>query len=107
MERLDKTLRDIVIEQKKTLTETQVERLKYLYKKLSEIKILHNDCNVFRNIMSNKDGKLFLIDFGFSKLINNKRIKERGPYSNYSLLLEIDYALKHNNIIINKLMVLF
>ena len=96
MERLDKTLKQVVKSQNLTLNEKQIERLIYIFKKLSENKILHNDNNVFLNTMSDKDGKFYIIDFGFSKFVKNKRIKERGPFFNFSLLYTIDYAMKKN-----------
>lgn len=39
-----------------------------LYKKLSDLKILHGDTN-HQNFMINSEGKLVLIDFGMSKLV--------------------------------------
>ena len=96
MEKLDKTLKEVVKSQKLTLNENQINRLIYIFQKLSEIKIWHNDPNVFLNTMIDKQGKFFIIDYGFSKYVPKKRIKEKGPYFNFSLLYTIDYAMKKN-----------
>lgn len=96
MKRLDKTLKQVVKSQNLTLNKDQIDRLIYIYQKLSEILILHNDNNVFLNTMSDETGKFYIIDFGFSKFVNKKKIKERGPYLNFSLLYTIDYAMKNN-----------
>ena len=80
----------------KTLIPSQVNRLIHLYTTLSNLKILHNDTNVLRNVIEDENGVLYLIDFGFAKKITSKTIKEKGPNPNLSLLAEIDHSLKSN-----------
>ena len=94
MQPMKRTLLEIVKQQNNKLTPEQIERLLYLYTKLSELKILHNDSNILRNIMEGYDGKLYLIDFGFSKNITKKVFSEQGPNPNLSLLAELDHKLK-------------
>lgn len=96
MKKMNRTLLKIIKDQNETLFPSQVNRLIHLYTTLSNLKILHNDTNVLRNIIEDDDGVLYLIDFGLAKKFTSKTIKEKGPNPNLSLLAEIDHALKSN-----------
>ena len=96
MQKMNRTLLSIVKEQNNTLNQSQIDRLIELYTKLTNIKLLHNDPNILKNIMENNNGELFLIDFGFTEKITIKNIKVRGPNPNLSLLACLDHTLKTN-----------
>lgn len=70
MDKLNKTLLQLVSEQKGQLTRTQERKLYNLYEKLDNIKVFHNDANPL-NVMEGKDGNLYMIDYGFSKFIKD------------------------------------
>ena len=56
------------------LDSDQQYRIIEICKKLDQAQILHNDGNPL-NFMVNSEGVIFVIDFGFSKLINKALIK--------------------------------
>lgn len=83
MEKLDKTLYEILKQQQCILTVDQQKQILDLYKKLDEVGIFMNDANPL-NIME-KDGRLYIIDFGFAKYTSHKDLKKyRNP--NYQLM---------------------
>lgn len=75
METLNRTLMDIVKTQG-TLTDNQQKQILELYRKLDSIGVMLNDANPL-NIME-KDGRLYTIDYGFSKFTDHK------DFNNYS-----------------------
>jgi predicted Ser/Thr protein kinase len=88
MQKLDRTLVDVLADQKGKLSEKQQLRILEMYEKLGEEGIYHNDPNPL-NIME-KDGTLFIIDFGMSKEMKGNKFEKYGPNPNmvsiYSLL---------------------
>lgn len=80
-------LLDIVNEQS-GLTNEQAQEIIRLYQAMGSGGLLHNDSNVGRNIMSDSNGKLWLIDFGFSKEVKPSR------YANHSMLCHVNRMLK-------------
>ena len=108
MELLDTHLYDIMKLQNGVLSLKQQEQLIYIFKKLDEAKVFHADSNILNYML--KDGKMYIIDFGMSKLIDDKlqtslktstpnldmmnlgfilKLKELGcPESSYSHLLK-------------------
>ena len=70
MEKMDKTIIDVINEQNGILTEEQQIQILSLYQKLDNIGLLHNDSNPL-NIMIVGD-KWKLIDCGMSKKITKK-----------------------------------
>ena len=66
------TLPLLIRSQKGKLTNKQQQQIVDAYNKLDEIKVYHNDPNPL-NLIFNKQGDFFLIDYGFSKdLTKNK-----------------------------------
>lgn len=61
------TIIDVIKKQNGELTLEQQQQLINIYNTLNDIGINHNDMNL-RNLMFN-DGKLYIIDYGFSKLL--------------------------------------
>jgi serine/threonine protein kinase len=72
MEKLDKTLVDIIEEQKGKLTLDQQKKIISLFVGLDALGIFHNDANPL-NIMTRGD-KWYVIDFGFSCRCDHKDI---------------------------------
>tara|TARA_Y100000389_G_C17280487_1_gene422694 strand:+ start:226 stop:774 length:549 start_codon:yes stop_codon:yes gene_type:complete len=70
MEKMDKTIIDVINEQNGILTEEQQIQILSLYQKLDNIGLLHNDSNPL-NIMIVED-EWKLIDYGMSKKITKK-----------------------------------
>ncbi len=70
MERLDKTLVELLKEQKNVLTKSQQEKIIELYDSLDEIGIMVDDSNP-RNIMIKND-RFYMIDYGFAKYTTDK-----------------------------------
>jgi serine/threonine protein kinase len=73
MDCLDKTLINVLQEQKGRMTEIQQLQLLRLYYKMDQIGLVHNDANPL-NIMTKGD-KLHLIDFGFTKRSEHTKFK--------------------------------
>jgi tRNA A-37 threonylcarbamoyl transferase component Bud32 len=75
MEKLDRDLLDIIDKQKGKLKLTQEKQIIEIFKKLDDLGIFHGDSNSL-NIMEKEcsDGqkKLYIIDFGFSALVDDK-----------------------------------
>jgi predicted Ser/Thr protein kinase len=84
MEKLDHNLLDIMKAQNKELTKTQQNQLIKIFKKLDEILIFHSDPNPLNFMM--KKNKMYIIDFGFAKEIDDKVIKKYGSTPNLSLM---------------------
>ena len=62
------------------LTRAQQEGVIDCAEKLDSLGILHNDGNAL-NLMVDEDGKVFYIDFGFSKRIDKKLLKSMDQMS--------------------------
>ena len=77
------TLKKVLSDQEKILSDSQIKRIIYLFTELDKLKILHNDDNITRNILSDMDGIFYLIDFGFSK-------KLKKDETNYRLLAKLN-----------------
>jgi tRNA A-37 threonylcarbamoyl transferase component Bud32 len=75
MEKLDRTLCDIIKDQNGNLTFDQQKQILNLYHTLDRIGVFHNDGNPL-NIME-KNGRFYLIDFGFAKFSTHKSLKDR------------------------------
>jgi tRNA A-37 threonylcarbamoyl transferase component Bud32 len=76
MEKLDKHLFDILKEKNGILNIQQQKQIIKIFKTLDECKIFHADCNILNYMYKNK--KLYIIDFGMSKEIDDKLIKKLG-----------------------------
>lgn len=74
MDILSRTLMDILRDQNGEFTMSQQRQLIDLYKKLDRVGIMINDANPL-NVMD-KDGRLYLIDYGFAKYTKHKIFKK-------------------------------
>lgn len=84
MEKLDKNLFDYFKEQKGQLTLAQQKAIIRLLKKLDKCNIFHGDPNPL-NFME-REGRWYIIDFGFAKPINEKTIEKYGKTPNMTLM---------------------
>ena len=70
MDKMSKTLPELVNEQNGNLTKEQLDDLIKLHIKMDKLKIHHNDANPL-NIMVDTSGKFKFIDFGMAKMFTN------------------------------------
>ena len=92
MDKLDKNLFDILKENKGKLSLKTQKRMIEIFKKLDEIGVYHGDPNPL-NFME-KDGELYIIDFGFGSKIDEKlckKLKSDKPNLSY---MPIGFLLK-------------
>ena len=99
MEKLPHRLIDIAKnKQGKKLTKEQQKDIIDCAHKLDSLDILHNDGNVL-NLMTDDEGKVYMIDYGFAKKISKKILKKYGPKVNGSLTVaSLVRSLRHNSI---------
>lgn len=76
MERMNKHLVDVMKENNGNLTLEQQKKIVKIFQTLDNIKIFHGDSNILNYMYKGK--KLYIIDFGMSKEINEKFIKKIG-----------------------------
>ena len=76
MHKMDKHLTEIMLEQEGDLTLQQQKDIVRIFKKLDSVKVFHGDSNILNYMYKGK--KLYIIDFGMSKEINDKLIKKLG-----------------------------
>ena len=85
MEKMDEHLFDLMKKQKGDLTESQQKQLMDIFIKLDEANVFHGDSNILNYML--KNNKIYIIDFGMSKLIDEKfkkKLKEERP--NFTLM---------------------
>jgi len=92
MERMDKHLIDVVKEQNGDITLKQQKQIINIFKKLDEAKIFHADANILNYMFKNK--KLYIIDFGMSKEIDEKLIKKLGTKTPNIDIMNLGFILK-------------
>lgn len=84
MDKLDKTLYDILKDNNGKLTQKYQKRIIEIFKILDELKIFHADPSAM-NFME-KDKQLYIIDFGFAKKITSKlAAKHNCPSENLNM----------------------
>lgn len=74
MEKMDSHLLQKMRKRNGKLTKTEQKSIIKIFKKLDEAKIFHADVNILNYMY--KDNKLYIIDFGMSKKIDDKLIKK-------------------------------
>ena len=92
MEKMEKHLVDVMKEQNGDLTEDQQKHIIHIFKKLDEAKVFHGDSNIL-NYMYKKN-KLYMIDFGMSKSIDDKLIKKLKTSTPNMTLMNLGFILK-------------
>lgn len=85
MDKLDCHLYEVMKKQKGNLTKNQQQQIFNIFKNLDEANVFHADSNIL-NYMMNGD-KIFIIDFGMSKIIDdNLKKKLETEYPNQNLM---------------------
>ena len=92
MEKMDQHLLDVMKKQKGNLTKPQQIQIIEIYKKLDEVKVFHGDSNLLNYMFKGK--KIYIIDFGFSKEINDRFIKKLGTDTPNLKLMTLGFILK-------------
>jgi len=92
MERLDIHLLDIIKKQKRDITKSQQKQIISIFKGLDKAKVFHGDSNILNYMF--KDKKLYIIDFGMSKEIDDKLIKKLGTDTPNLDLMNLGFILK-------------
>lgn len=65
-------------------TKSQQNEILSLFKKLDKAKIFYGDPNVLNFMVKNK--KIYIIDYGFSKIIDKKFIEKHGENPNFRIM---------------------
>jgi len=76
MDRMSKHLLDVMKTQDGELTKEQQKQIIKIFKKLDKVNIFHGDSNILNYMY--KGSRLYIIDFGMSKEINDSLIKRLG-----------------------------
>src|SRR5690606_35211293 len=92
MEKMDSHLYSYLDEKKGELSKTHQKRILEIFKTLDNLEIFHNDANITNYMF--KNGIIYLIDYGFSKSITPKLIKELGTDKPNLHLMTIGLILK-------------
>jgi tRNA A-37 threonylcarbamoyl transferase component Bud32 len=92
MEKMDDHLFDVMKKQCGNLTDEQQKQILDIFIKLDEASVFHGDSNILNYML--KNNKIYIIDFGMSKLIDDKfkkKLKEDKP--NFTLM-NLGFILK-------------
>ncbi|MHA2039204.1 MAG: protein kinase domain-containing protein [Promethearchaeota archaeon] len=97
MEKLDKHLIDVIVEQNGELTRKQQKQIIFIFQELDKAGVFHGDANIM-NYMVREDS-IYIIDFGMSKEITSSLITKLGTNKpNISIMtLGFILKLKHHN----------
>lgn len=90
MEKMDSHLYDKII--KEGLNRDNQERIIEIFKKLDKIGVFHNDANITNYML--KRGKIYLIDYGFSREITRELKKKLSTETPNLKLMTIGLVLK-------------
>jgi RIO-like serine/threonine protein kinase len=92
MEVMDGHLLDEMKKNGGLVTENWQRQLIEIYKKLDKAKVFQGDANVLNYML--KNGKIYIIDFGFAQKIDEKLMKKvESKQPNYELML-LGFILK-------------
>ena len=92
MEKLDRHLFDVMKKQNGNLTKLQQQQIIKIYKNLDKAGVFHGDSNILNYMY--KERKLFMIDFGMSKYIDDNLIKKVGTRNPNLDLMTLGFILK-------------
>lgn len=92
MEKMDEHLIDVMKKNKGKLNRTQQYQILDIFEKLDSVGIFHADSNILNYMIKNK--KIYIIDFGFSKEINEKLIKKLGTSTPNIRMMTLGLVLK-------------
>jgi tRNA A-37 threonylcarbamoyl transferase component Bud32 len=92
MEKLETHLYEVMKKQKGVLTKSQQQQIYNIFKKLDDANVFHADSNILNYMF--KDEKLFIIDFGMSKIIDDKLKKKLQTEHPNKNLMTLGFVLK-------------
>ena len=92
MEKMDCHLLEVLRDNKGILSENFQNQIIRLFKVLDSLKVFHGDANPLNYMI--KDGKIFIIDFGYSKYIDEKLCKKLNSKHPNSELMLLGFVLK-------------
>lgn len=92
MTKMDYHLIDIMKKEKGNLKQTYQKQIIKIFKKLDEIGVFHADSNILNYMI--KDGKIYIIDFGMSKIIDSSLIKKLGTSTPNLNIMTLGLILK-------------
>lgn len=92
MEKLECHLYEIMKKQKGNLTKNQQQQIFNIFKKLDEANVFHADSNILNYMMCGD--KIFIIDFGMSKIIDDNLKKKLETYHPNKNLMTLGFILK-------------
>jgi len=92
MERLDTHLYDIMKKQNGDISKKHQEQIIDIFRKLDQTKVFHADSNILNYML--KNNKLYIIDFGMSRKIDEKLTKKLGDDSPNLTFMTLGFVLK-------------
>ena len=92
MEKLEIHLYEVMKKQKGILSKVQQQQIYNIYKKLDDANIFHADSNILNYMF--QDDKLYIIDFGMSKIIDDKLKKKLKTEHPNKHLMTLGFILK-------------
>lgn len=92
MEKMDKHLYEVMKKQNGNLSEKQQKEILNIFNKLDEAKVLQNDANILNYMY--KNNKLYIIDFGISKMIDEKLKKKLGSSRPNYEIMTVGFIIK-------------
>ena len=92
MEKMDQHLTDKITQQKGNLNISQQKQIIKIFKTLDKVKVFHADSNMLNYMIL--DNKIYIIDFGMSKDIDEKLGKKLGTNTPNIDLMTIGFILK-------------
>jgi tRNA A-37 threonylcarbamoyl transferase component Bud32 len=92
MEKMDNHLLDIMKKQNGNLTQIQQKQIIKIFKGLDNAKVFHGDSNLLNYMYKNK--KIYIIDFGMSKEIDEKLIKKLNTETPNIDIMTLGFILK-------------
>jgi len=92
MERLDTHLVDVMKTQNGNLTEEQQKDIMHIFYKLDKACVFQGDSNILNYMYKNK--KLYIIDFGMAKLIDDNLKKKLKTDTPNTTIMNIGFILK-------------
>ena len=97
MDKLNKNLFDVLKENKGHLSDYLQTEIIRIIMTLDNIKIFHGDPNPL-NFMLDSNDKLYIIDYGFGKKIDDKLVKKHGTHNINMKFMILGLVLKLRDI---------
>lgn len=92
MEMMDCHLVEILGKNKARLSRSYQYQILDIFEKLDEVKVFHGDSNILNYMI--KNGRVYIIDFGFSREINDRLVKKLGTSTPNTNIMTLGLILK-------------